>query len=64
MRVFIDQSRCCGAGQCVDLAPEVFDQSEDDGLVVLLDPNPPESQWDNVRFAEGQCPAKVIRFED
>ncbi|MET8338947.1 hypothetical protein ABZV14_37720 [Streptosporangium canum] len=28
------------AGQCVLLAPEVFDQGEDDGIVILLAPEP------------------------
>ena len=37
MRVAVDQDKCCGAGKCVLLAPEVFDQREDDGVVVLLD---------------------------
>jgi ferredoxin len=42
VKVTVDQDRCCGAGTCVMLAPEVFDQREDDGIVELLvaEPDP------------------------
>ncbi|MCL8015564.1 ferredoxin [Streptomyces sp. AS02] len=40
MKVNVDQGRCCGAGQCVLIAPEVFDQRDDDGIVTLLEPSP------------------------
>ena len=39
VRVIADRDRCIGAGQCVLSAPDVFDQSDDDGRVVIL-PNP------------------------
>ena len=39
MRVIVDVSKCCGAGQCVLLAPKVFDQQES-GVVILLDEAP------------------------
>ena len=41
MRVSVDASRCCGAGLCALTAPAVFDQSEHDGTVLLLEPDPP-----------------------
>ncbi|UBU10220.1 ferredoxin [Nonomuraea gerenzanensis] len=31
-------SECCGAGDCVLLAPEVFDRRDDDGIVLLRVP--------------------------
>ncbi|TDD15487.1 cytochrome P450 [Nonomuraea diastatica] len=37
MKVIIDQARCMDVGQCVMAAPEVFDQRESDGVIVLLD---------------------------
>jgi ferredoxin len=58
----VDQARCCGAGQCVLTAPEVFDQDEDTGLVVLLDPRPPASASRAVRDAAAFCPAGAIRL--
>ncbi|NEW70776.1 hypothetical protein G4H13_10220 [Streptomyces rapamycinicus] len=30
MKVHVDEAKCCGAGQCVLVAPEVFDQRDVD----------------------------------
>ncbi|MEU4655160.1 ferredoxin [Streptomyces sp. NPDC023723] len=59
MRISIDADRCCGAGQCVLVAPDVFDQDED-GIVVLLDPTPPDDAQEAVEDAIDVCPADVI----
>ncbi len=64
MRVLIDQKICCGAGQCVMMAPAVFDQREEDGVVVLLDAEPPPEQFEAVRQAVNICPALAIRIEN
>lgn len=40
MNIAVDADKCCGAGQCVLPAPEVFDQGEDDGIVILPAPEP------------------------
>jgi ferredoxin len=58
----VDPARCCGAGQCVLTAPEVFDQDEETGLVVLLDPRPPTETLRAVRDAAAFCPAGAIRL--
>ncbi|NBE79963.1 ferredoxin [Micromonospora rubida] len=60
MRITIDEEKCCGAGQCVLVAPEVFDQRDEDGVVVLLAATPPADQADNVRNAAAVCPAAAI----
>ncbi len=60
MRVIVDVEKCCGAGQCVQLAPRVFDQ-QDDGIVVLLDAEPPEALHAIVREAACVCPGSAIR---
>ncbi|WP_328608555.1 ferredoxin [Amycolatopsis sp. NBC_00345] len=60
MHVTVDESRCCGAGQCVLAAPEVFDQREDDGIVVLLQENPPAEFHQATRDAAEICPALAI----
>lgn len=59
MRVTIDRSKCVGSGNCMMTAPEVFEQ-DDDGIVVLLNATPPESQEALVRQAVELCPARVI----
>jgi ferredoxin len=62
MQITVDQDKCCGAGQCVLLAPDVFDQREEDGIVTLLDPAPPAGLHDAVRQAAVVCPAAAIRI--
>lgn len=62
MRVFVDTKKCCGAGQCVMLAPQVFDQQEH-GTVKLLDSTPPTELHKAVREAATVCPGGAIRVE-
>lgn len=62
--VRIDEHKCIGAGQCVLAAPEVFDQREEDGIVVLLQPHPPASLASGVLRAAKLCPARVIVVEE
>ena len=63
LRVRIEQSKCIAAGQCVDAAPEVFDQRPEDGIVVLLIEEPDEALAPQVKKAVRLCPAKVIEIE-
>jgi ferredoxin len=64
MKVFIDQDKCVASGQCVLTAPDVFDQRDEDGIVVLLNDNPPADRADDVRQAAAVCPALAIRVEE
>jgi ferredoxin len=64
MKVTADQDKCCGAGSCVLLAPDVFDQREDDAVVVLLDATPPAALHAAVREAAAVCPAAAITFDE
>ncbi|NNN29295.1 ferredoxin [Streptomyces sp. S3(2020)] len=64
MKVVIDEEKCVAAGQCVAAAMDVFDQREDDGIVVLLDENPSDELADDVRNAAAVCPALAIRIEE
>lgn len=63
MRVSVDEEMCCGSGNCAVTAPQVFDQNEDDGLVVLLQPDPPVSQAGPVRAAAAGCPTGAIQLD-
>ncbi|MEV4225059.1 ferredoxin [Nonomuraea sp. NPDC049725] len=60
MKVIVDEDKCCGAGQCVLIAPEVFDQRDDDGIVVVLQAEPGADQHDAVREAAAVCPGAAI----
>ncbi|MGR3931930.1 MULTISPECIES: ferredoxin [Streptomyces] len=62
MRVEVDRDRCRGAGQCTLRAPELFDQSEDDGMVIVLDDRPPPALHEKARLAARLCPNGVIRL--
>jgi len=64
MRVTIDEQACVGAGQCVLSAPEVFDQRDDDGIVVLLDKEPAASLHSVTRDAATRCPALAIAMTE
>ncbi|WP_328912169.1 MULTISPECIES: ferredoxin [unclassified Streptomyces] len=60
MRVHVDQEKCCGSGLCVLTAPGVFDQRDEDGIVLLLAPEPPEPIRPDVREASTVCPSGAI----
>ncbi|MBP1821545.1 ferredoxin [Mycobacterium sp. OAE908] len=64
MKVTVDQDKCVSSGQCVLNADEVFDQRDDDGVVLLLTDNPPAEQAENVRKAAAACPALAIDIEE
>ncbi|WP_411153315.1 ferredoxin [Streptomyces sp. A30] len=64
MKVGVEVPKCVASGQCVLLAPEVFDQREDDGMVVLLDEAPAPELHDGVRESAAVCPAAASRVRD
>ena len=64
MTIHIDQVKCVGAGSCVLAAPEVFDQREEDGIVILLMDNPPDHLKASIKKAAKLCPALAIILEE
>jgi ferredoxin len=64
MHVTVDTTLCCSSGQCVLTAPEVFDQSEDDGTVLLLQADPDPSLHAKVRTAAALCPSSSITLTE
>ncbi|TGZ19556.1 ferredoxin [Streptomyces sp. S816] len=61
MRVVVDQPKCVASGQCVLVAPQVFDQ-DDEGIVQLLDATPGPELVEDVRESAAICPAAAIRL--
>jgi ferredoxin len=64
MKMIVDQDKCASSGNCVMHAPEIFDQCEEDGVVVLLNENPPTEQAENAHKAAAGCPAAAIHIEE
>ena len=64
MKVAVDQDKCVSSGQCVLNADEVFDQRDDDGVVILLNDSPSTDQADSARKAAAACPALAIDIEE
>ncbi|MGN9780108.1 ferredoxin [Nonomuraea sp. ZG12] len=63
MEIKANTQLCIGAGMCALTVPQVFDQSDDEGLVVLLDPAPPADLEEAVRRAVNLCPSGAISVD-
>jgi ferredoxin len=61
MKLEADHDACIASGNCVMISAELFDQ-DDDGIVVLLAEDVPESEEDHAREAVKICPASVLRL--
>jgi ferredoxin len=64
MRVAADRDVCIGSGNCVLTAPTVFDQDEDEGLVVVLATDVEPRDVDDAREAVARCPSGALRLVD
>jgi len=62
MGIALEREWCIASGQCVMLAPEVFDQ-DDDGVAVLLTDSA-EANPDGVAKAIRVCPASAIALSE
>lgn len=60
MKIVADKHKCVGAGTCVVIAPDVFDQDDADGIVILLNEEPAEDRRAAVLEAIDFCPAQAI----
>jgi ferredoxin len=61
LRIEVDEVACVGGGQCVLAADDIFDQRDDDGVVIVLDATPGRERLEAVRRAVRLCPANAIR---
>jgi len=61
MRIVVDLNRCQGYGQCVFLAPEVFELQGDEAL--MYDTGPDETHHRHVLRAAAACPVQAIRLD-
>jgi ferredoxin len=65
MKIHIERDKCVASGQCVMLAPDVFDQ-DDDGIVTTLveDTNDAGGSSNAVSEAIRVCPARAISLAE
>ena len=61
MRLVVDLNKCLGYAQCVPLAPQVLKLLGEEA--VAYDPNPDESQRQQVLRAAASCPVQAIIVE-
>lgn len=64
MRIIADRDRCVGAGQCVLTEPAVFDQSEDDGTVVVQQDEVDGEILVSVQEAVHVCPSQALSLKE
>lgn len=64
MKIVADTTRCVGAGQCVLTEPRLFDQSPEDGTVIVLDDNPPPEFAQAARDAARICPSQALSIAE
>jgi ferredoxin len=60
VRITIDETRCCGSGNCALYASDLFSHREDDGVAVVLDSSPPESRYQDIQAVVEGCPTSAI----
>jgi ferredoxin len=59
-----DREACISSGQCVRSAPDVFDQDEYEGVVLMKTDAPPPGSAEDVRLAAALCPARAITLTE
>jgi ferredoxin len=62
-RIEVDRDRCVGSGTCEALAPDIFEVG-DDGVLVVLRPEPGEDELSDVRDAVQACPTRALTLLD
>jgi ferredoxin len=60
----VDVDVCVGSGHCVLTAPAAFDQRDDDGTVLVIDPEVPQSERPKIEEAAQRCPASAITLRE
>ena len=64
MKIIADTGVCIGAGQCVLTEPKLFDQSEEDGTVIVLNDTPEGELAEQARTAVRICPSQALSVEE
>ena len=62
MRVTVDEGLCDGHGECVLVAPEIFELGDDD-VAIVLQAEPGEELREKAREAVRSCPVAAISLD-
>ncbi|THV24430.1 ferredoxin [Glycomyces paridis] len=60
MRIVADRERCMSAGMCALTAPEVFDQDDEDGRVLVRESDPEAEAALRAADAIELCPSGAL----
>ena len=63
VKISVKTDACVGAGQCALVAETLFDQ-DDNGIVILLNDAPDDSEVPAAKKAATLCPARAIALLD
>ncbi len=63
MKIVVDRDLCDGHGMCEAMAHEYF-ELDDDEILTVLDPSPPEQDRAKVHAAIQACPALALTLQD
>ena len=62
MKVIVDPDKCCGYGECVVVAPDLFQIGEDNRAHLLRDGELSGRDSDLAREASYSCPVEAIEI--
>lgn len=64
MQLHLDTSLCEAHGQCVLVAPALFDLGDDDEVATVLDEHPGPQRLGQAKAAVQACPVAAISLTD
>jgi len=64
MRIHHDRDRCVGSGACAFTLPDIFDQDENDGRVLVLVERPGAEDRKAIEEVAASCPVWALSIED
>jgi ferredoxin len=64
LKITADRELCIGSGNCVFVAPDVFDQDEEQAHVLLRTSSPPEELRAEISEAISGCPVSALSLAE
>jgi ferredoxin len=64
VKLVIESAKCCGFGECVALAPDIFALGADNRVVFVGAATVREGDEDRAREAAFSCPAEAIEVAE